>query len=83
MPSKEYDHYLQLSKENLITTIEQKDTELENIRENFKNMEELKTKYYEYNKFHMEEISRLDKIIGKFKGLKKLNKYLFKGVQWY
>ena len=70
MPSKEYDHYLQLSKENLITTIEQKDTELENIRENFKNMEELKTKYYEYNKFHMEEISRLDKIIGKFKGLR-------------
>ena len=70
MPSKEYDHYLQLSKENLITTIEQKDTELENIRENFKNMEELKTKYYEYNKFHMEEISRLDKMIGKFKGLR-------------
>lgn len=70
MPSKEYDHYLQLSKENLITTIEQKDTELENIRENFKNMEELKTKYYEYNKFHMEEISRLDKMIGNFKGLR-------------
>ena len=70
MPSKEYEHYLQLSKENLITTIEQKDTELENIRENFKNMEELKTKYYEYNKFHMEEISRLDKMIGKFKGLR-------------
>ena len=71
MPSKEYDHYLQLSKENLITTIEQKDTELENIRENFKNMEELKTKYYEYNKFHMEEIVRLDKEIGKLKGIKK------------
>ena len=70
MPSKEYEHYLQLSKENLITTIEQKDTELENIRENFKNMEELKTKYYEYNKFHMDEISRLYKIIGKFKGLR-------------
>ena len=70
MPSTEYDHYLQLSKENLIITIEKKDNEIKEFQKSLKKMEKLKHKYYVYNKFHMEEISRLDKMIGKFKGLR-------------
>ena len=70
MPSKEYDHYLQLSKENLIMTIKQKDNEINKFQKSLKKMEELKHKYYEYNKFHMEEIVRLDKQIGVLKGLR-------------
>ena len=33
---------------------------------------ELKDKYYTFNKFHMEEITRLDKIIGTYRKQYKL-----------
>ena len=67
MPDKYYDHYLKLTKENLISLIEKKDIEITNIKKRLKETRELKDKYYEYNKFHMEEIVRLDKIIGGFR----------------
>ena len=70
MPSKEYDHYLHLSKDNLIMSIEQKDNEIKEFQKSLKKMEKLKHQYYEYNKFHMEEIVRLDKEIGVLKGLR-------------
>tara|TARA_A100001037_G_scaffold306206_1_gene349861 strand:+ start:119 stop:334 length:216 start_codon:yes stop_codon:yes gene_type:complete len=70
MPSQGYDHYLQLSKDNLIMTIEQKDNEIKEFQKSLKKMEKLKDEYYEYNKFHMEEIVRLDKTIGVLKGLR-------------
>ena len=38
MPSKEYDHYLQLSKENLIMTIEKKDNEIKEFQKSLKKM---------------------------------------------
>ena len=71
MPSKDYDHYIHLSKEDLILIIEKKDGEIRNFLEKLKKVKELKQKYYEYNKFHMEEITRLDKTIGKLKGIRK------------
>lgn len=70
MPSKDYDHYIHLSKEDLILIIEKKDGEIRNFLEELKKVKELKQKYYEYNKFHMEEITRLDKQIGKLKGIR-------------
>ncbi|MBG01972.1 MAG: hypothetical protein CL470_06860 [Acidimicrobiaceae bacterium] len=70
MPSKNYDHYIHLSKEDLILIIEKKDGEIRNFLEKLKKVKELKQKYYEYNKFHMEEITRLDKQIGKLKGIR-------------
>ena len=70
MPSKNYDHYIHLSKEDLILIIEKKDGEIRNFLEKLKQVKELKQKYYEYNKFHMEEITRLDKQIGKLKGIR-------------
>tara|TARA_B100000427_G_scaffold328727_1_gene342568 strand:+ start:1948 stop:2160 length:213 start_codon:yes stop_codon:yes gene_type:complete len=70
MPSKNYDHYIHLSKEDLILIIEKKDGEIRNFLEELKKVKELKQKYYEYNKFHMEEITRLDKQIGKLKGIR-------------
>ena len=70
MPSQGYDHYLQLSKVNLIMTIEKKDNEIKEFQKSLKKMEKLKDQYYEYNKFHMEEIVRLDKTIGVLKGLR-------------
>ena len=70
MPSKDYDHYIHLSKEDLILIIEKKDGEIRNSLEKLKKVKELKQKYYEYNKFHMEEITRLDKQIGKLKGIR-------------
>lgn len=70
MPSKDYDHYIHLSKEDLILIIEKKDGEIRNFLEKLKKVKELKQKYYEYNKFHMEEITRLDKQIGKLKGIR-------------
>ncbi len=76
MPSKEYDHYLQLSKENLIITIEKKDNEIKEFQKSLKKMEKLKHQYYVYNKFHMEEIVRLDKKIGVLKGLRE-QKYFY------
>ena len=71
MPNKDYEHYNKLSKEDLISMIEKRDTEIKKIQEKLREVTELKIKYYEYNKFHMEEIVRLDKEIGKLKGIRK------------
>ena len=71
MPSKDYEHYNRLSKEDLISMIEKRDIEIKTVQKSLKNANELKKQYYEYNKFHMEEIVRLDKEIGKLKGIKK------------
>ena len=71
MPSEEYEHYRLLSSEDLITIIEKKDKEIKNLHMNLKEMKELKNKYTAYNQFHIEEITRLDEIIGKQKGLRK------------
>ena len=71
MPNKDYEHYNRLSKEDLISMIEKRDTEIKTVQKSLKNANELKKQYYEYNKFHMEEIVRLDKEIGKLKGIKK------------
>ena len=70
MPNKDYEHYNLLSKENLISMIEKRDTEIKNVQKSLEHAIELKKQYYEYNKFHMEEIVRLDKKIGKLKGLR-------------
>ena len=70
MPSKNYEHYNRLSKEDLISMIEKRDIEIKTVQKSLKNANELKKQYYEYNKFHMEEIVRLDKEIGKLKGIK-------------
>ena len=51
-------------------TIEQKDNEIKEFQKSLKKMEKLKHQYYEYNKFHMEEIVRLDKKIGVLKGMR-------------
>ena len=67
MIKEEYGHYLKLSKEDLILLIEKKDTELNNFQKVLKETKESRDKYYSFNKFHMEEITRLDKIIGKYK----------------
>ena len=71
MFSKEYGYYLNLSKETLIETIERHDNKIEELKKNLNKMEELKDKYYKYNKYHMEEVSRLDKQIGILKGIRK------------
>ena len=71
MPNKDYEHYNRLSKEDLISMIEKRDTEIKTVQKSLKNANELKKQYYEYNKFHMEEIVRLDKEIGKLKGIRK------------
>ena len=51
--------------------IEKRDNEIAKIQKVLKLANELKKQYYEYNKFHMEEIVRLDKEIGRLKGIKK------------
>ena len=71
MPSKDYEHYNRLSKEDLISMIEKRDIEIKTVQKSLKNANELKKQYYEYNKFHMEEIVRLDKEIGRLKGIRK------------
>ena len=71
MPNKDYEHYNKLSKEDLISMIEKRDIEIKTVQKSLKNANELKKQYYEYNKFHMEEIVRLDKEIGKLKGIRK------------
>ena len=71
MPNKDYEHYNKLSKEDLISMIEKRDTEIKNVQKSLKDTNKLKKQYYEYNKFHMEEIVRLDKEIGKLKGIRK------------
>jgi len=70
MPSEEYKHYRLLSSEDLISMIEKKDADIKILQKNLKDTKELKGKYYAYNQFHIEELSRLDGIIGKYKGLK-------------
>ena len=67
MSSKYYDHYLFLSKENLISMIEKQNIEIDTLKKSLKETKESRDKYYEYNKFHMEEITRLDKQIGEYK----------------
>ena len=72
MRDKYYDHYMLLSKENLIKLIEEKDLEIKNMKCILEEIRELKDKYYTFNKFHMEEITRLDKIIGTYRKQYKL-----------
>jgi len=67
MLNKNKDHYLQLSKEELVAMIDIKELEIENIQAELKKAIEKRDEYYEYNKFHMQEITRLDKIIGQYK----------------
>ena len=71
MPNKDYEHYNKLSKEDLISMIEKRDIEIKKVQKSLKDTNKLKKQYYEYNKFHMEEIVRLDKEIGKLKGIRK------------
>ena len=68
--TSDYEHYLNLSKEDLINVIKKKDNEINGIQQSLKDIGELKKKYYNYNFFHMQEISRLDKVIGELKGLR-------------
>ena len=68
--SSDYENYLNLSNEDLITIIKKKDKEINSIQRYLKDMEKLKKKYHDYNLFHMQEISRLDKVIGELKGLR-------------
>ena len=70
MPSNDYEHYNRLLKEDLISMIEKRDNEIKKIQKSLKHANELKKQYYEYNKFHMEEITKLDKEIGRLKGLR-------------
>ena len=63
---KEYDHYRLLSIDDLIRMIEKKDTEINNLKESLKKTRESRNKYCAYNTFHIEEITRLDKIIGQY-----------------
>ena len=70
MSSKGYEHYRLLSSEDLISMIEKKDSDIKTLQKNLKDTKELKEKYYAYNQFHIEEISRLDQEIGKLKGLR-------------
>jgi hypothetical protein len=70
MPSEEYKHYLLLPPENIISLLEEKDKEIKNLKSKLKITEGLKNKYVSYNNFHIEEITRLDKIIGKHNGLR-------------
>ena len=67
MPSKQYDHYRLLTIDNLISTIEKQDLEINNLKKSLKETKESRNQYYEYNKFHMEEITRLDKQIGQYR----------------
>lgn len=47
--------------------IDIKEIEIENLQDELKMAIEKRDEYYEYNKFHMQEITRLDKIIGQYK----------------
>lgn len=71
MLSKDYSHYNKLTKQDLISMIEKRDIEIKKNQEKLKEVNKLKNEYYNYNRFHMEEITRLDKEIGKYKGLRK------------
>ena len=67
MASKEYDHYRLLTIDNLISTIERQDIEISNLKKSLKETKESRNQYYEFNQFHMEEITRLDKQIGQYR----------------
>ena len=67
---KDYKHFYRLSKEDLIFMIEKKDDEIKQLKSSLKKEQSLKIKYNLYNNFHMGEITKLDKIIGKLKGLR-------------
>ena len=71
MSNEEYDHYKLLSVEDLISLIKKKDMEINNLHKKLKETKESRDKYYTFNQFHMEEITRLDKVIGKYKGVRK------------
>ena len=58
-----YDSY---SLEELIRLLKDKDKEIEILKDNLRTMEESRNTYYLQNNFHIEEITRLDKIIGKY-----------------
>ena len=70
MSSDNYKHYILLSPKELISIIEKKDKEIQNFHGTMKRVKEERDKYYQYNNFHIEEISRLDKIIGEYKGIR-------------
>jgi hypothetical protein len=70
MASDNYKHFSFLSIEDLIAIIEKKDTEISNLKKTNDEIKKSRDKYYAYNNFHIEEITRLDKIIG--------NRYQFK-----
>ena len=67
MSGKDYKHYLLLTQQDLISMIEKKDNEIQNLKLKLEEVREERDKYCEYNQFHMEEITRLDKIIGGYK----------------
>ena len=67
MSGKKYEHYLLLTQQDLISMIEKKDNEIQNLKLKLEEVREERDKYCEYNQFHMEEITRLDKIIGGYK----------------
>ena len=67
MSGKKYEHYLLLTQPDLISMIEKKYNEIQSLKLKLKEVKESRDKYCEYNQFHMEEITRLDKIIGDYK----------------
>ncbi len=67
MSGKDYKHYLLLTQQDLISMIEKKDNEIQSLKLKLEEFREERDKYCEYNQFHMEEITRLDKIIGGYK----------------
>ena len=67
MSGKDYKHYLLLTQQDLISMIEKKDNEIQSLKMKLQEVREERDKYCEYNQFHMEEITRLDKIIGGYK----------------
>tara|TARA_B100000768_G_C10883505_1_gene210637 strand:+ start:170 stop:379 length:210 start_codon:yes stop_codon:yes gene_type:complete len=64
---EKYDHYKLLSVEDLVICIKRKDMEIKNLKQKVDETNKLKNMYYQYNNFHIEEISRLDIIIGDYK----------------
>ena len=58
-----YDSY---SLEELIRLLKDKDKEILILKDDLRTMEESRNTYYLQNNFHIEEITRLDKIIGKY-----------------
>tara|TARA_B100000902_G_C27185654_1_gene851216 strand:- start:133 stop:348 length:216 start_codon:yes stop_codon:yes gene_type:complete len=71
MSTNTYNHYNLLSVEDLISIIMRKDAEINEIKQKLKETKKLKEIYYAYNNFHIEEITRLDKLISQLK--KQLN----------